>query len=369
MEFEILNNSKRFLSSDVSELVNVLYEFPKQFKKAEQIIRGTQLNLKKNYSNILILGNGNPAHTAYRLLKASSENRLKVPVEICSSKMIPSWVNSKTLVIAVTHSGKTIDVINAVDEILKMDIEVIIITTGGKIREKFASSQKVQFILYAEKLLPRLAVGYAYVLLIGILSRANLITVSGIKRNGPLGLIWDDIENELFQFTRELMPEIKIENNIAKKLAINLYDTIPVLYGCNKITEAISYRFKIELNATSKMFAHFNMIPEIEHDEIVAWEMNPQLRKKFFILFIIDDNADKEILERINILKNIFLERAVSYDEIHITGQNETVKAFRGIFISIWTSIYLAILNNVNPVEINLVDDIKKRIGSININI
>ncbi|MCL4418248.1 MAG: hypothetical protein M1365_16445 [Actinobacteria bacterium] len=55
MEFEILNNSKRFLSSDVSELVNVLYEFPKQFKKAEQIIRGTQLNLKKNYSNILIL--------------------------------------------------------------------------------------------------------------------------------------------------------------------------------------------------------------------------------------------------------------------------------------------------------------------------
>lgn len=208
-----------------------------------------------------------------------------------------------------------------------------------------------------------MSIGYAYVFLTGILASANLLSVKGFQKDEPPGEAWEDIEKELLVFTKELMPEIKINDNVAKKLAINLYNNIPVVYGCNKITTVISYRFKTEICATSKMFAHFNRIPEISHDEIEGWEMDKELRRKFIILFIKDKNLSNSMLKRIEILKGIFLEKDIKYEEVFISGENELVIAFKGLFLAIWTSLYLAILYDVNPVSIDLVDIIKNRLG------
>jgi glucose/mannose-6-phosphate isomerase len=248
------------------------------------------------------------------------------------------------------------------DTVASKGIKIYAITTGGALKERFKDDKNVTIIEYSEKSLPRMSTGFAYVFLTGILARADLLSVKGFRKNDPLNLMWDDIENELFQYTRELMPEIKISNNIAKKLAINLYNNIPVIYGCNKITAVISYRFKTEICTMSKMFAHFSRIPEINHDEIEGWEMDKELRRKFMILFIKDCNTSDMMLKRIEILKGIFLEKDIKYEEIEIHGKNELIIAFKGIFLAIWTSLYLAILYNVNPISIDLVDNIKKRL-------
>ena len=363
LEFDILDNERYIYSHSSKDLINMLYEFPKQLKKAEKLFSRHDIKLNKDYYNILILGAGNPANSAFRLIKSAKENKLKVPVSFCSSDNIPAWVSKKTLVIAISHSGNTYEVLQSVDEVLKKDINVIAITTGGKLKEKYSQNDNVQFAMYSENLLPRIAVGYAYVLLIEILSKAELIEVSGIKKNDMSDSRWDDVENTLFEYTRQLMPEIKINNNPAKRIAINLYNNIPVIYGCNKITELISYKFKTELCATSKIFSHFNTIPDINHDEIEAWEMDHESRLKFIILFITDKDASTKILKRIEILKGIFLEKDIKFEEIIFDDKNDIVKAFKGIFLASWVSLYLAVLNNVDPVSINLVDLIKKRLG------
>lgn len=363
MEFDKLNNEKFIYSHSSDELIKILYDFPGQFKKAENIIRNIPLEFEKEYKNILILGIGNPATTVYRLMESISLNNIRVPISISSSKELPTWVNSETLVIAISHSGNTREILNAISEVAGRGIKVYAITTGGRLKERFSNNKFMTIIEYSEKLLPRMSIGYAYVFLTDILADAGLLSVKGFHEDKPLGNAWDDIENELLAFTKELMPEIKINDNIAKKLAINLYDNIPVIYGCNKITTVISYRFKIEICATSKMFAHFNRIPEINHDEIEGWEMDQEFRRKFIILFIKDNNTSNAMLKRIEILKGIFLEKDIKYEEVKITGENELVTAFKGLFLAIWTSLYLAVLYDANPVSIDLVDSIKKRLG------
>ncbi|MCX6383878.1 MAG: SIS domain-containing protein [Actinobacteria bacterium] len=365
MEFDILDNEKYIYSHSSKELIDILYEFPKQFKKAEKIFSSYNIELKSDYKNILILGVGNPSNSAFRLIKAAKENKLKVPVSICSSKIIPFWVSKKTLVIAVSHSGETHEVLQAIEAVLEKGIDLIAITTGGKLKETYKDNKKVQIIEYSELLLPRMAIGYSYVMLVGILSKASLLEVSGIKKDDLLGLKWNDIEKVLFEFTRELMPEINMNNNIAKKVAINLYKNIPIIYGCSGVTGLISYKFKTELCATSKIFAHFNTIPEIDHDEIEAWEMNHEFRSMFMVLLLKDIHAGKEILKMLEILKGIFIEKGVKFEEIIFDDPNDIVKAFKGIFLASWVSLYLAVLNNVNPVSIHLVDIIKKRMGEL----
>ncbi len=363
MEFDKLNNERFIYSHGADELIKILHDFPKQFKKAEHIIRNTPLKFEKKYKNVLILGVGNPATTVYRMIEAIKSNHIKVPIAISSSKDLPTWITGETLVVAISHSGNTREILNAISEVINKGIKVYAITTGGKLKERFLGNELVTLIEYSEQLLPRMALGYAYVFLTGLLANADLLSIKGFQKNGPLAKTWDDVEQELIEFTKELMPQIRLNDNIAKKLAVNIYNNIPVVYGCNKVTAVIGYRFKTEICATSKMFAHFNRIPEINHDEIEGWEMYAEFRRKFIILFIKDNKVSDSMLKRIEILKGIFLEKDIKYEEVTINGKNELVTVFKGIFLAIWTSLYLAVLYDVSPVAIDLVDNIKKRMG------
>jgi len=84
-------------------------------------------------------------------------------------------------------------------------------------------------------------------------------------------------------------------------------------------------------------------------------------------LFITDKSEPDINKKRTELLKGIFIEKDVDYEEIAIEGSNDVVKGFKGIFLADWISFYLAILNRVDPNAITLVDVIKKRLEQINL--
>ncbi len=365
MEFDILDNEKYIYNLDKGKLIDVLLDFPNQFKKAEKIIKELKIKLRDDYKNVAIFGTGNPSTTAYKLIESSDINKFKLPIIFCPTGKIPAWVNQDTLVIIISHSGDTLEVLEAFDKASEKGLEIVVITAGGKLKAKASANNKTKLIEYHAPLLPRMAIGYAYVLLVNVLTSTKSIGISGIEKDRPFGLSWDDVENELFQFTRELIPENKIYKNTAKKIAINLYDKIPIIYGMNKITGTVAYRLKTQLCTVSKIFAHYNTLPEVYHDEIVGLEMRPGLREKFFALLITDKNEPDINKKRTELLKGIFIEKDIDFEEIAIEGTNDVVKGFKGIFLADWISLYLAILNRVDPNAITLVDVIKKRLEQI----
>jgi len=107
LEFDKLDNEKLIYSQSSEELIKILYDFPKQFKKAEGILRSLTLKFEKGYRNVLILGVGNPATTVYRLMESVSSNNIKVPISMSSSKELPTWIGKDTLVVAISHSVNT----------------------------------------------------------------------------------------------------------------------------------------------------------------------------------------------------------------------------------------------------------------------
>ena len=138
-----------------------------------------------------------------------------------------------------------------------------------------------------------------------------------------------------------------------------------MIYGCNRITGTIGYRFKTQLCMVSKILAHYNTLPEINHDEIVGWEMKQDLRDKFSVLFLTDRDEIGNMRSRIELFQGIFLEKNIRYEEIELDGQNYVVKAFKGFYLADWISLYLATINNVDPNAITLVDKIKSRLENL----
>jgi glucose/mannose-6-phosphate isomerase len=362
LNLDILDNEKYIYEQDKKDLIGVLFGLPKQFDEAAKTFDNLRIDLKQGYKNVLILGTGNPATVVFKLIEAVGANRLRVPLYLCSRSTVPSWVSKDTLIIAYSHSGDTIEILDAVDMLTAKGFDIIAVTTGGRLKEKALSHKLIQLIIYDAPDFPRMATGYAYVLMIEILSNAGILTVRGIKKDAPLDSRWEDIKEGLSQLNSRMSPQIKIHDNFAKISAINLYEKIPVIYGCNKITEAVSYRLKVQICTVSKTLGHYNTIPEIDHDEIVAWEMKRELRERFFLIFVRDSDETSGIRQRVEILKGIFIEKKVHFEEIFLEGDNEAVKCFKGICLADWISFYLAILNCVDPSAINLVNDIKKRL-------
>ena len=64
---DLLDNEKYIYDNDPHKIIETLHDFPKQFKRAEKIVRESNLEFKRKFRNVLILGIGNSANVAYRL--------------------------------------------------------------------------------------------------------------------------------------------------------------------------------------------------------------------------------------------------------------------------------------------------------------
>ncbi len=357
-----LDNEKLIYERDPGKMIDVLFNFPKQFKEAENFISDLGFHLRQDYKNALVIGIGNSAFMAHRLVESIDINKVHIPIIFSSKNTIPSWVDRDTLVIALSHSGKTLEVIESVNQALSKGIKVVTITAGGKLREIARESKDMISIEYETEIKSRMALGYMYVLLVNVLNRTNALDICITKKACVLGIDWNEVEHTLHRSARELNPDVKIYKNLAKRIALNLYNNIPIIYGGTKITETVCCRLKSQLCANSKNFAHYYSIPELDHDELAAWEMKSELRDRFFILFITNHEERKEIRKRIDIIKGMLLEKRLHFEEITIKGENAANKAFNGVYTADWISIYLAFLNEVDPSSRNLISQMKNRL-------
>ena len=106
-------------------------------------------------------------------------------------------------------------------------------------------------------------------------------------------------------------------------------------------------------------------MPEMDHGEISAWEMRHELRNKFFVLFISDKDSRIATKSRIEILKGILMEKRIIFEEIMLEGPSDAVKVFNGILLADWISVYLAVLNAVDPTTTRLLDLMKTRFARV----
>src|SRR3989304_7490363 len=299
---DLLDNEKRILESIPEKMIKVLYDFPKQFKAAENIIRKQKLSFTKKFKNAIILGVGSSSNVVYRLINSIEINRVNIPVFLCSRSTMPSWVNKDTLVVAVTHSGNSIEVLEAVDKALELGTDVVAITTGGKLKNIAGNNKNIRLIEYESDTISRMVEGYLYIFILNTLNNAGAVDICSDRKECLLGIDWDEVENSLSELSSELSPDVKTNKNISKRTAVNLFGNIPIIYGSSMLTGTVGYRLKSQICLKSNNF-----------------------------------------------------------EEILLEGPNDAIKGFSGILLADWISVYLAVLNNVDPTSSTLLDLMKTR--------
>ena len=122
-----------------------------------------------------------------------------------------------------------------------------------------------------------------------------------------------------------------------------------------------AYRFACQLNENSAAFAHPAEVPEMNHNEIVAWSAEGA-SSRALIAFTSDDMHPRARARMGWMLDNI--DNAVVW-RIECEGENLLVRLLYAAHVTDWVSIALALVNGVDPSDMAAIDSLKAHLATV----
>jgi len=333
-------------SIDSLGLYKYFEDWPNHCQKALNLQIKHTINF--NPSRIIYSGLGGSAAPG-DILKNWLSSILKIPFIVLKDYDLPEYVGRQDLVLAVSCSGDTEEVLQVTKNALNRGCNILTISSGGML-EDFSIKNSIPFTKITRLKVSRASFPYLFYVSENILKKLELIK---------------DVEKQLYSSTlsiKEIQKEISvhtpINKNPAKKLASKIYDGIPIIYVSAE-NRKIATRFKASLNENAKMFAHSAIIPELCHNEVEIW--NNKATKLLKPLFIRHSNESTIITNRFKVMKEIIEDAGFEVIEFWETGKDYLSRLLRSLYLLDYTSIYTAILNNENPLETIRIDSVKRK--------
>lgn len=300
---------------------------------------------------VIVAGMGGSGLAAL-LAKSWLASELSIPFEIIRGYDIPQYVNRNTLVIASSYSGNTEETLSFLEQAEARGAQLAIIASGGKLID-IAGSYDIAHISLPTGLQPRMATLY------GLKALIALFEAFDILHPGKL----DEIEKLTGWLGRESAawaPEIQTADNYAKQLAEEAVGKTPVIYG-GALTAPLAYKWKISWNENAKNTAFWNEYPEFNHNEFMGWTSHP-IEKPFVVFDLVSSFEHSQILKRFEVSDRLLSGKRPKAITVNLKGDSPIAQLLWGTILADYVSIYVALLNNVDPVPVDLIEKFKKEL-------
>jgi glucose/mannose-6-phosphate isomerase len=324
----------------------LVQNFSKQL--AEAINIGNNAKLTHHHTsihNVLICGLGGSG-IGGSIVKELVIGNATVPIEVTKGYFIPAYVNENTLVIISSYSGNTEETINCMNLAIAKNAKISCITSGGKIQE-IANEKSLDCIVVPGGMPPRSCLGYSLTQLFFVLEFNKIIS--------------DSFKSDLEEAIKLIDTE---EQNIiseAQKITQILNGKLPVIYATTN-NEGVVIRFRQQLNENSKILCWHQIIPEMNHNELVGWT---QKNDDLAVLIFLDRDEYTRNLARVEINREVIKKYAGSITEVYSKGKSVIEKAIYFIHLGDWISVLLADTRGVDAVEVNVINHLKSKLAGI----
>ena len=345
---------------DLSGMGNIIKDFPNHIRKACEI--GENIHLSKDYSEfkkVLILGMGGSAiggdliRNFFKYTEGSEHLDISINRDY---NFVPALTNN-ALVIASSYSGNTEETLSALEQAMKTTKNILVITSGGKL-EKLAIENNFDLIKIPDGFQPRAALAFSFFPLLHFFMKSGLLPENTSNK----------IKNTINELTISLDKQAKHysevnDSNYSLELAKKLKNQIPVIYSTGML-EVVNLRWRGQLQENSKQIAFGSILPEMNHNEINAWEENENIHSPFFFLLFKDSDENPRNEKRIDFLFNLLKNQNRPIELINTSKSNYLTRLFEIINLGDWVSFWIAILNEKDPTEIKTILKLKDHMGA-----
>ncbi len=321
-------------------MYDAINSFGKQFDYVPEIINKENL---KSFKKIIVLGMGG-SNLASGILNIFDQ---KLDIYVHRDYGLPVKEDvffDDTLIVASSYSGNTEETISGLNEALERRLNISVISAGGKLIE-IAKEKNLPYIEIPNTgIQPRSALGFSFIALSYLVnSKISIESIDQIKGKLNANLFEEEGQNN------------------AKKIS----NKTPIIYSSNK-NLALAYNWKIKLNETGKIPAFYNVLPEMNHNEMTGFDLNEKTQnfaEKFIPIFIFDDTDNEKIIKRMKAVKEIYENKGLVCIEVFLNGNSKGERIFSNLLIADWTAYYNAVNNGSEANEVPMVEDFKRRIS------
>ncbi len=338
---------------DSGNMWGLMSDFPKHWKEVMKLTEDVELNIDRSrIKNICFAGMGGSAIGA-DLIRAYSLKSCPYPVQVNRHYEIPNYIDENTLFIACSFSGNTEETLTALNSAMAKGAQIIGVTSGGELK-KHAIEHEFDYIQIPGGMPPRAALAYSFVPLFRIFQTLEYLDESDSVLDDTYNLLSDGVSKF-----------IDIDDNDALALARELNESLPIIYSDALLMEPVNLRWRGQIEENSKMLVYGNLIPEMNHNEIVGWEHIAHLAGRLTVVMLKDRDDNPRVTKRMEIVKELVMDQALSVIEISTIGNSRLERMFSLVQLADWVSMYLALLNEIDPTPIAKIDILKSKLAEV----
>lgn len=299
--------------------------------------------------NIVWAGMGG---SALPMVVVQSWPQTTIPFEVVRSYELPPYVSDSTLFVASSYSGNTEETIEALESAETLGAQIVVVAAGGKLQD-IARTKGYPLFSIPAGIQPRMATFYfvsAFVKIVGPLHITHYDTTE-------LHAVGEWLRGQLTSWGSAT----PTRDNYAKQLALELMGKTVIMYAGPKLYPAAN-KWKICMNENAKNTAWVNQYPEFNHNEFIGWSSHP-IEKPFAVVEIRSDLEHERVQKRFEVTERLL--SGMRPAPIVVTPKGDTVlqQLAWSFALGDFVSIYLGILNGVDPTPVDLVEKLKSELG------
>ena len=344
-----LDDPRVFAEGDPHRVAEILAAFPAQCREA-LTLRSEPPLPRRRPALVIIAGMGGSAASA-DLVAAAGVEQLDVPILVHRGYGLPAAAGKHALVVALSYSGETVEVLSAADAALTRGVPLVTLSAGGRLGE-LARSRRLPHVRLPGGLMPRLALGSLFFGLARVLADVDLAVATEAELAASV--------TQLESLACALAPGRPTAQNEAKRLALAIGDRLTAIYG-RPATGAVAYRWKTDLEENAKLLALAGALPEMNHNEIEAWR-GPAARDRH-VVFLREEGEPREIARRFAVVHDLIGPVAGGVSECWARGAGRVARLLALAYVGMWVSYYAALARGVDPWTVELLDEVKRRLA------
>ncbi len=264
---------------------------------------------------------------------------------------LPGWAGKvKPLVVAVSYSGATEETLSGVESARTDGLPVVAVTSGGRLGDE-AAAEGWPRITVPGGLPPRAALGYLAGAVLRVLEAAQVVA----PMRAPLDEAADVVDDLIGGGAA---------TSLADDLAEGLAGRFSVVYGSSGPSLPAAQRWKTQLNENAKAAAAWGIIPELDHNEIVGWDADPDLsRRRVGIVALRDRGEHPQVARRFEITRRLCTNRVGWVGEVWSQGSSSLARCLSLVAVGDLVSLGVAERAGVDPMDIAILDQLKREMA------
>lgn len=284
-----------------------------------------------------------------------AQDDFPLPFSVVRDYRWPGAVGSRSLCLLSSYSGDTEETLALYDEAGVRGARRLVLTSGGRLAGR-ARSDGVPVVSLPPGLPPRAALGYSLVALVA------LLRALGWPGGGEAEL--DETARLLAEGNARFGPGVPEQENPAKAWARELHQRLIVLYAPARPLAGVGLRWKGQVNENAKAPAYAAELPEMNHNEIVAWHRDTARYLPVAVVFLRDGDEHPRVARRAELTRAILEAEGVPCREAAGRGMSRLSRIVTLVQFGDWVSLYLAVLAGRDPMRLEQIDAVKEKMGA-----